>query len=295
MAPVIVLEHTRMPRLRRSLPRLFTQRKPALVRAGRRVPRIEARLSGHRPDAARLRAYRKVCGFAARSDHLPVTLPHVLATPLHLEMLTHPAFPIGLLGLVHVRNTIILHRRLHSDEAFDLSAVLDGHREVRSGQEFDLLTSLAVGGAVVWEEVCTFLARGASRTRTGGRRERTKPPAALAGGEMDRFLAPGHIGRDYARVSGDYNPIHLSALTAKPFGFPRAIAHGMWTLGRVAAELDARWPDGPTRFSAEFKQPILLPGAVTLARRYASDRIAFELRDEAGERLHLTGSVERAD
>lgn len=289
----VQLAFSRMPQLRRTMPKLFLQRKPALVREGRAVPRIEAVLKSYELDGGKLHDYRKVCGFAEK-PWLPVALPHVLAMPLHLEMLTHPAFPIGLMGLVHVRNSIVQYRRARVDETLDLRSVIEGHRETERGQEFELLTYLEVDGELVWEECCTFLARDRtkSRPKEGGER---RGPEPLAGAELTSFAAPSGIGRDYALVSGDWNPIHLSALTAKAFGFPRAIAHGMWTLGRIAAELEERWPKGRTRYEVEFKQPVLLPGWVMLAHRKDGERIAFELRDDSGERLHLAGSVSPAD
>ena len=54
---------------------------------------------------------------------------------------------------------------------------------------------------------------------------------------------PSDLGRRYGSVSGDLNPIHLSDPTAKLFGFPRAIAHGMWTKARCLAALHDRIPD----------------------------------------------------
>lgn len=290
----IVLEFTRLPPLCRSVPRLFTQRKPSLVRDGVGVPRIEAFLNGQELDGGKLLDYRKVCGFSER-PYLPVTLPHVLVTPVHLEMLTHAAFPIGLLGLVHIRNSIVQYRRVRVDETLDFHAVLEGHREVERGQEFDLTTYLKADGELVWEECCTFLARDGTKMRGERKGERPRPSPPSTGAELTSFAAPVGIGRDYALVSGDYNPIHLSALTARLFGFPRAIAHGMWTLGRIAAELEEVWPTGRTRYSVAFKQPVLLPGWVMLARRGDGERIAFELRDDAGERLHLSGVIEPAD
>src|SRR6266487_1403229 len=43
---------------------------------------------------------------------------------------------------------------------------------------------------------------------------------------------PADLGRRYAAVSGDRNPIHLYRLTAWLFGFRRPIAHGMWAAAR---------------------------------------------------------------
>ena len=61
----------------------------------------------------------------------------------------------------------------------------------------------------------------------------TQPPATGT-----TWRLPGDLGRRYAAVSGDHNPIHLYPLTAKAFGFPRQIAHGMWSKARCVAALD---------------------------------------------------------
>jgi acyl dehydratase len=291
----VALRFSRMPQLRRSLPKLFVQRKPTLVRGGASVPRIEATLEGYELDGGKLADYRKVCGFAEK-PYLPVTLPHVLAMPLHMEMLTHAAFPIGLLGLVHVRNTIVQHRRARVDETLTLQAVIEGHREVERGQEFELRTYARVDDELVWEEGCTFLARDRARGRAESKGGERRPSEPLAAAQLTSFAAPAGIGRDYALVSGDFNPIHLTGLSARAFGFPRAIAHGMWTIGRIAAELEPRWPKGRTRYEVQFRQPVLLPGWVVLGTRTAADgAIDFELRDDASERLHLDGRIALED
>ena len=56
-------------------------------------------------------AYRKVCGFAD-SPMLPATYPHILAFGLQLQLLTDKTFPFPLLGLIHLRNRIRIHRPL---------------------------------------------------------------------------------------------------------------------------------------------------------------------------------------
>lgn len=292
MAGPVILSFDSMPQLRRSYPRVLLQRKPTLVAAGRSVPRIEAHLGAHVADPEQLNTYRALCGFADRGS-LPLPLPHVLATPLHLEILTHPRFPISVLGLVHLRNAITQHRRIRTGETLDLRCSIEGHRATARGQEFELWTHVRAADALVWEECCTFLARGPGRTRMprdpGGRSANPLTGVAPA----TRFDAPSDIGRDYARVSGDYNPIHLSALTARAFGFPQAIAHGMWTLARVSAELEPSWPQDGSRMTVEFKQPVLLPARLGLAHRIEGAGLLFELRGDANERrLHLSGGVE---
>jgi hypothetical protein len=94
----------------------------------------------------------------------------------------------------------------------------------------------------------------------------------------------GDLGRRYGAASGDRNPIHLHPLTARLFGFPRAIAHGMWTVARCLAEHGT--PEAVT-VRAEFRAPVPLPGTVT----YGAEGGRFELRGPDG-RLHLSGEVQ---
>jgi acyl dehydratase len=113
-----------------------------------------------------------------------------------------------------------------------------------------------------------------------------------------RWQLPAQLGRDYAHASGDYNPIHLTTLSAKAFGFPRAIAHGMWTLARAAAALQPPKPLAEAVISAEFKLPMLLPGDASLwtnipataaAAIAATTTRELEVRDAAGDKPHLRG------
>ena len=75
---------------------------------------------------------------------------------------------------------------------------------------------------------------------------------------------PGDIGRRYAAVSGDRNPIHLHGLSARLFGQQGAIAHGMWTKARCLAALQGHLPEAFT-VEVAFKLPVRLPAKVAFA------------------------------
>ena len=93
-------------------------------------------------------------------------------------------------------------------------------------------------------------------------------------------------------MSGDHNPIHLSAITAKAFGFPRAIAHGMWTAARALSSVEGRLP-GAYRYDAGFRRPVLLPGRVRAGAHVDADgSLTLGVVSEDGGRTHLVGRVE---
>jgi acyl dehydratase len=201
-------------------------------------------------DREALAAYAHVTGFTLR-DELPPTYPHVLAFPLHLALLAQA--PFSAVGVVHIANRITQRRPLRFGEELALQASVGPLRPHRRGRVFDLLTSVRVGDELVWESASTNLKRGDGDESVRDEWDFEDPPVTA------RWTLPDDLGRRYAGVSGDHNPIHLHGWTAKPFGFPRAIVHGMWTKARCLSAL--RLPDA---FTAEvrFKKPILLPSRV---------------------------------
>ena len=78
------------------------------------------------------------------------------------------------------------------------------------------------------------------------------------------IAARADIGRRYGVVSGDVNPIHLSTWSARAFGFPRAIAHGMWMLGRALVEVHDHLPNTPRTTEVRFIKPMLLPSSAVV-------------------------------
>ncbi len=263
-----------------SLPGLRKQPKDGL-------PDLEIRRTGVRTDTDHLAAYARLTGHAL-ADRLPGLYPHLAAFGPQLVLLTDRRFPFAALGLVHVENTVVQHRPLGVDETYDLVVRPQGLRPHRSGRLVDLVSSATVHGEPVWEETTTVLSRG------GGDRA-TPDDSPLAGVDPPpgavRWLVPGDIGRAFAAVSGDRNPIHLSRVTARAFGFPRAIAHGMWTAARALAAVESRLPDA-YRYEVAFRKPLLLPAEV----RFGTASVAGGTRllgvtASAGDRVHLVGRI----
>ena len=104
------------------------------------------------------------------------------------------------------------------------------------------------------------------------------------GAFVARWHLPDDLGRRYASVSGDRNPIHMHSLTAKAFGFPRAIAHGMWTKARCIAALEPSLPNA-YQVDVDFRKPILLPAQVDF------ERTGERFRVRSGDKVHLLGRI----
>ena len=270
---------------------------PLLVRAaltargrGGDLPPTVVRREGVTVDRDHLLAYQRVCGFGG-SDDLPHTYPHVLGFPLQVALMADRAFPLALPGLVHLENTITVRRRLTADDRLDVAVRAEGLRPHPKGRLVDLVTEVDVAGERVWEGRSTYLRRGAGGGVPVGPVAEEAPAPQLPDRAPAAVLrVPEGQGRAYAAVSGDVNPIHLHALTARAMGFPRAIAHGMWTAARTLAALGPGTA-GPGTSHVWFAKPVLLPSTVELLVDDRSDPVVARLRsakDPAVRHLTLT-------
>lgn len=240
----------------------------------------------HRPgvriDRSHAAAYARVCGFPEK-DTVPLAYPHVLAFPLHMEALTSPQFPFPAVGTLHLENAITSHRPLHPGETVDVSVRVSPPRPHPKGTAIDFVAEARTGGDVVWESTSTYLRRGRGEADAAEGRTFGTPPRATT-----EWRLPGDLGRRYAGVSGDHNPIHLHPLTAKALGFPRQIAHGMWSLARCVAALENRLPEAVT-VEAAFRKPVLLPGTVGFGHEPTDSGQAFALTRPQDGAPHLVG------
>jgi acyl dehydratase len=157
------------------------------------------------------------------------------------------------------------------------------------GTQFDMVAEARVGGEVRWRSRSNYLHRegGGGSSGKSGDGERPEPPRTDA-----VWKIPGDIGRSYAAVSGDRNPIHLRKLSARLFGMPRPIAHGMWLKARCLAALEGHLPD-PFEVDVSFKLPVFIPGKVSFATWSEDGRRGFALHDGRNEKPHLSGEVRR--
>jgi acyl dehydratase len=228
-------------------------------------------------DRDHLVAYDRVCGFRLR-DELPATYPHVLAFPLAMELMAASDFPFSPLGIVHIGNRIEQRRPLRADEPLDLRVWASDLGAHERGTQFVVHAEAAVDGEVVWRDASTYLHR---ENGSSSKRDSSEPPPASA-----IWTVPGDIGRRYARVSGDANPIHMHRLAAKAFGQPTTIAHGMWTKARCLAALEGELPAAYTA-DVRFKLPLRIPGRAAFSYRAGE----FTVHDARTGKPHLSGRV----
>jgi acyl dehydratase len=257
---------------------------------GETLPESVYTLDEQRIDSAHLAAYERVCGFRV-TDVLPPTYLHVLAFPLSVALMTEAAFPFPLVGLVHVANSITVSRPVHADETVSFTVRAADLRPHAAGRQLDLIAEARVADELVWSGRSTYLRRGKQTEDAGPKRGPSETRESI--GTVAQVRVAENIGRKYGAVSGDRNPIHMHALTARLFGFPKAIAHGMWLKARTLASLEGRLPQAYT-VQVSFKTPVLLPSTVAIATATDGSDWLLDVRNAKSSKPHLSGTVQAA-
>ncbi|MFQ1044332.1 MULTISPECIES: MaoC family dehydratase [Acinetobacter] len=248
------------------------------------LPQVEYVVDSFKVDQKHLKAYNEVCGFK-NNGYIPAIYLTVLSQSLQMHMMTSEAFPFPILGLVHIRNQVKQYRKVGVNETLTLSCKFGELQPHDKGVQFDFITTVKVGNEVVVEALTTYLSRQKTDAKAAAKSAESKAPDYKLNTE---WKISENTGRRYAMTSGDFNLIHIHAVTAKAFGFKQAIAHGMWSKAKALANLSL-----PDAYEADvwFKLPMYLPSKVEFLTAQAANDTDFLIRNSKNQKPHVTGHV----
>ena len=262
--PVILGEMPSLSKLYVNAAAQAARRRVLGTHGGSSLPNASHQVRGVRADVGNLTTYQHLVGETA-SDVLPAGFVHALAFPLAMSVLNRDDFPLPLLGMIHLSNRIEQRSPFLFTEALDITARVENLRGHRSGTQLDVVAEVRGAGMadVRWLGISSYLAKGVFLPDI----DKQSPAEVRADFKAPDPTAMWQLGVDtgraYAAVSGDFNPIHLSVLSAKALGMRRSMAHGMYLASRALADIGAAKGDS-FGWKVEFDSPVFLPARVAL-------------------------------
>lgn len=251
------------------------------------LPQVQYVVDTFSVDQKHLKNYNQICGFK-QNGYIPAIYLAVLSQSLQMQMMTQEVFPFAILGLVHIGNYVKQNRKVGVNEQLTLSCQFGDLHTHDKGIQFDFITTVKVGNEVVVEAKTTYLSRQKSPTDSTKKRAQTTTASSSIDHVEAEWDISESIGRRYALISGDFNLIHLHAVTAKAFGFKHAIAHGMWSKAKALSSLTL-----PNCYEVEvsFKLPIYLPSQVEFLTGQKDERTDFLIRNAQTQKPHVSGTL----
>lgn len=285
MARTPHLDFSRLPSVWATYPRVLLTRRPPLSDV-KDPPEISVSVRGVTVDAGAVARYAAMCGFEPATG-VPVTFPHVLAMPLHLKIFALGDFPLRPMGLIHLANVIESPGEFEAGRPVDIKVSACHYRQTDAGLAFDMNTEISRGDQSLWRETCVFLSRWPEPMARGGARPPRPPKAPKDSTVLAEFDVSLATAWAYARVSRDYNPIHMNDRAARFFGLRGAIGHGMWSLARSLAQAPHPAIPGGTRIETQFLTPVQLPARVAIKEWVAEGHKKRALCDVRTGRVHM--------
>jgi len=257
--------------------------KSSSYHLGDSLPSLATRWDNFIVDSTHLSRYNAICGFDSRK--ISTTYLWVICFPLIINILLSKRFPLRAMGQIHLRNRASFHEPMDLHSPLTLAASVGSSELTHRGLEWNIDLQVLAQDRLLWSSQSTFLYRCETAIERQ-ERDRDSPLKSTYSWSVSK-----DIGRRYACVSGDYNPIHLSQLSAKLLGFKRAIAHGMWSKARCLAELDRSIPDAGYTVDVLFRRPVFLPSTVCLYSQRLQGDHRFSLFNSSNGQIHLDGSI----
>lgn len=210
-------------------------------------------------DPQHIARYDAALGFEAGA--LPVPYYYLIAQRAHLATLLDDRFPFAIAGSVHVENALVEYLRPALDDAMDIVTTVQVEAPTETGARYCVLETVAGhAGKQFFSCRSRYLARRGQRKASGQHRDDHSPPPVVA----QWTLSPS-AGREYAAVSGDWNPIHLWTWSARLMGMRQPIIHGMHTVAKACAAIEGHTGRRVRSVEARFKAPIPLGSEASLA------------------------------
>jgi len=248
-----------------------------------------------------------------------------LTTPIMLVLMANRYLPVLPFGAVNTKNRFEFVdpaacrdpiRHLELGSKLTVNARIGGDsllgRRVKRGVEFDVVVEVKAPRKgesqvkVVFRQYITILASLSSSAKplfdstqlsVDGEEKSSwaKQPSSAV---RLNSSSPGK----WASVCKDYNPIHVSSILAKLFGFPGKIAHGNHAVACALDELQNSKDSGfaekgfrnvlvsshPFFVDAEFKRPMVLPIDLVIRCGSSKDSKSFLFSAEKGEKEHIS-------
>lgn len=227
------------------------------------LPNVRLVLKAYRLDPQQVKEYTHNTGLPI-STYLPLAYLYSVAFPMVIELFTRKDFPYPPAGLVHIHNEIIRHKRTRTDAIVDIYVHCRHLREHRAGMLIDVVSEVYCGGELVFEQVSTMLHKQkTSLSDTPKDDSKNNAFEKTENYHKEEVNASVTTIRQYARISGDRNPIHISRFTAKLFGYPQIIAHGSWMMARILSSTEKELAEACC-YEVDFGKPFLVPGKATL-------------------------------
>jgi acyl dehydratase len=237
-----------------------------------------------------LSAYQKFFEFDT-AKKIPSSWLYLPAQKAHIQMMLEDSFPLPVPGLVHTSNSIKIESEISTDLPLEIEATVKIEERKNDSLAAIFNLNFKQNGSLKasCESVNYWINKSAPRKKEA--REEQTPEVYDKQSKLWHFHE--NLSNEYAKISGDYNPIHLHAVFGKLFGFKGKVLHGWCSTSKIIAFFESEFQSKINSFQVKFIKPFILPkNAICEYRITENNLVDFRLIEPQSQDVFLIGSAQ---
>ncbi|WP_448553717.1 MaoC/PaaZ C-terminal domain-containing protein [Thalassotalea montiporae] len=225
---------------------------------------LAIRLNGLAADNSRQQSFKQLFN----CQTLPISYLFIESYRYLGQLLLQAKLPSGLLGLIHISASFEEQQPVSWQQPFDLILSLIGSQASDKGLVYRIRIEMLQNNNVCLVSEHQLLDKFKDYQR--GERRRQFDVANALSAVAYQPLTPV-LARKYAKLSGDYNPIHLQPWLAKMLGMHACVIHGMYQMHWALVNTDKSYQ----KVTAHFNKACYLPRKVSLVEQAGNKLAVF--------------------
>lgn len=244
------------------------------------LPRIESK---------KLKKYK---AFFDLREEFPLSYFYLLSQVVQVNQMLNKGFPLPIPGMIHLETHMTYLAEPMEESALQIvsDVIIDNKEE---GSLLPLfIESYFQNGIKIVEARSRYLVKRKSNKKKIKSEIIEENESDATNWLTFKWLLKNNIGLKYARLSGDYNPIHIATPLAWLFGFKKKIIHGWYLLSRAVSEIEKETNMPAKSIEVNFLKAVNIPSKVDFEFRLSNRRnLEFQIKRKKEDEASVSGYI----
>jgi len=230
--------------------------------------------------------------FEFKENAVPITYFYLLSQRVHTALMVEKEFPLPIPGMIHIRTHIELIEDHRKEDPIKIEAEVFISNKEEGSLLPEFKETYTQNGVKIAEVKSSYLVKRKSKKSKSKKRSNSIIENVEQNWLATKWKLKGSDSFSYAKLSGDFNPIHISTLFAWMAGFKSKIIHGWYMGSKIISSIEKETDMPAKAIDIQFLHAITLPHELNFEFRLGHDRnLEFRISDFNGQVFYLCGTL----
>lgn len=224
------------------------------------------------------------------TTNTPVSYLYVFAQRAQTSLMLDKKFTLAIPGMIHIENSLVLYSDYSTNHPIDIKVAVNVDYKQLGGLKPVFFVEIHQKGKHICSCKSVYIVKRKSR-KSSKRSNKEKESIETYSSSL-KWQLDSSIAKEYAKISGDKNPIHTSSVFAKMLGFKSSIIHGWYSICEIEHIYNKVYKKSASEIHLNFNNAITLPSKPIMEFELSDDdSLVFQVKNREGSKLFLKGSI----